>query len=420
MSVLPLKRLVDPARPITYGIVQAGPDTEGGVPYIRPVDMVEHVGVPDPSLLLRTTREIAMTYQRSIVRPGDIVVSIGPSFGKTMIVPPELDGANLTQGTARVAVGGGADRNFLRWALQSTLAVDHWNGAVGGATFRALNLEPLARTPIPVLPIERQRAIADYLDRETARIDALIAAKKRMVELLQERWAAEVSDVMFPPWVADHVLSGGPGVDDAEWKLEKLLWLTNRRFPIAYGILLPGERLPEGVPYLGAGDVRPGRMNLAELPRTTQEIAAAYPRTRLSPGDLVYAIRGSFGAIEEVPPELDGANLSRDVARIVPGQSIAGRWLMYALKSELAQEQFRRREIGATITGINIEDLKTVRLAVPNLGEQMRAVQLLDDARSRHEQMLAVHRRQISLLTEHRQTLITAAVTGELDISEAA
>jgi type I restriction enzyme S subunit len=65
--------------------------------------MTDEGGVPVPQDLKRTAPEIAAAYSRSAVRKGDLVVSIGPSYGKVMVVPDELDGANLTQGTrARV------------------------------------------------------------------------------------------------------------------------------------------------------------------------------------------------------------------------------------------------------------------------------------------------------------------------------
>ena len=163
-KTVPLKRLVDSRRPLTYGIVQAGEDCPGGVPYIRPTDMFGHSGVPDAEMLLRTSPEIAHSYRRSILEPGDLVVSIGPSFGKTMLVPSELEGANLTQGTARVAPADGNSARFLRWVLRGRAARAHWEVSVGGATFRALNLEPLGLTPVPLVPLKNQLQIADRLD----------------------------------------------------------------------------------------------------------------------------------------------------------------------------------------------------------------------------------------------------------------
>lgn len=418
ISVLlaPLKRFVDPRRPITYGIVQAGPDTDGGIPYIRPIDMDEHRGVIDPTNLRRTLPEIAAAYSRSTVRANDIVVSIGPSFGKTMIVGPELDGANLTQGTARVAPASGISSRYLYWALRSNLAVSYWESIVSGATFHALNLEPLTRTPVPRWPIHAQRAIGDFLDAETARIDRLIIKKRQMVNLLKERWEALVLRLLFGEETTRRFLTGQALSMPDTLEVRSLVDLTDRSVPIVYGILLPGPRLEEGVPYIGAGDVARGQLLLEHLPRTTREIASQYPRSRVRAGELVYAIRGTFGSVEQIPSGLDGINLSRDAARISPSSSVNARWLMYALKSELAQEQFRQKEVGATITGINIEDLKRIRLLVPPRVDQDKMVETVEFVQRIQWGLLHGLARQEILLRERRQSLITAAVTGQLEI----
>lgn len=174
MNIEKLKRLTDQLRPITYGIVQAGPHYEGGVPYIRPADMADETGVVDEANLKLTSPEIADSYRRSAVKEGDIVISIGPSFGKVMIVPESLEGANLTQGTARVACSPKVLARYLFWCLRSEFCRSQWEAAVGGATFRALNLGPLAETDIPVHSLDDQKAIASFLDKETSKIDLLI------------------------------------------------------------------------------------------------------------------------------------------------------------------------------------------------------------------------------------------------------
>lgn len=196
ISTAPLKRFVDPLRPITYGIVQAGEHVPDGVPYIRPIDMTERDGVIDADRLLRTSPDIAAAYSRSEVRAGDLVVSIGPSFGKVMIVPPELEGANLTQGTARVAPAPGVAARWLYWALQSAGVESFWSAAVGGATFKALNLGPLAETPLPLVDGAVQVDTANFLDRETARLDELALLLKAQMALLDERRLALITAAM--------------------------------------------------------------------------------------------------------------------------------------------------------------------------------------------------------------------------------
>ena len=192
-KTIALKRTVDPARQITYGIVQAGPHTPDGIPYIRPTDMTDEAGVSDPSQLLRTTEDVALAYRRSMIAAGDLVCSIGPSFGKVMVVPSELSGANLTQGTARVAVGRDVCARFVFWSLRSDTSVAQWESAIGGATFRALNLEPLSNTLMSLPELDEQVSIATFLDRETAKIDALIEEQERLIALLREKRKAVIS-----------------------------------------------------------------------------------------------------------------------------------------------------------------------------------------------------------------------------------
>jgi len=105
-SAWPVRRLdavVAPGRIVTYGIVQAGPNLPNGVPYIRTGDLKD--GVIQLDRLLRTSPEIASSYRRSEVMPGDIVMSIRATVGTTATVPQELSSANLTQGTARISPG---------------------------------------------------------------------------------------------------------------------------------------------------------------------------------------------------------------------------------------------------------------------------------------------------------------------------
>lgn len=311
------------------------------------------------------------------------------------------------------------DARFIAYQLRSSpylAEIGRLSKAMPPAQFD-LPWDQFRRLPIVLPHAERQREIANYLDTETARINALIAKRKRMRDLVAERRLATITLKTSPRWAIDAVLHARNSTPPGGWSLQSLRDLTDASTPIVYGILLAGPRLDEGVAYLGAGDVRRERMNLEDLPRTTPEIAAAYPRSRIRTGEIVYSIRGTFGNVELVPPELDGANLSRDVARIRPGSGVSGEWLLWALRSELAQEQFRRKEVGTAVTGVNIGDLKKVKLPVPPTEQEQyeiasevsHDVQKLDSL----DDTLA---RQVALLREHRQRIITAAVTGEFEV----
>lgn len=157
-----------------------------------------------------------------------------------------------------------------------------------------------------------------------------------------------------------------------------LMRLTDPNRPIMYGIVLPGPDVGDGVPIVKGGDVERDGLRRALLKKTTHEIEAPYARARLAANDLVITIRGSAGTVRRVPQELEGCNITQDVARIAPASGVVSSWLLYALSSNDAVRQLEERITGATVTGINIRDLKRVVVPVPNVGEQRRIADLLD------------------------------------------
>jgi type I restriction enzyme S subunit len=179
--LLPLSACV--SAPITYGIVQAGPHIEDGVPYIRTGDMSgDHL---DREGLLRTSQQIASSYARSTVRKGEIVCTIRATVGKVLPVPKELDGANLTQGTARISPAANIDAAYLLWALRGGSAQRQFGLAVKGTTFSEITLAQLREVRVPVPgAIAEQRHIAERMsavDDKIAR-EALYLSKLRLLK----------------------------------------------------------------------------------------------------------------------------------------------------------------------------------------------------------------------------------------------
>ncbi|WOT35393.1 restriction endonuclease subunit S [Streptomyces coeruleorubidus] len=409
----PLKRLVDPTRPITYGIVQAGPDTPGGIPYIRPVDMTQYDGVPDVKRLQRTTHEIAQSYRRSTVAAGDIVVSIGPSYGKTMVVPHILAGANLTQGTARVAPAKNVSRRYLYWALQSALAKQFWDSSVGGATFRALNLEPLGRTPIPLAPLAEQHRIADFLDAETARIDALVLHRYKQSELLGERFESLAKSVTGRTAFRSGTLPDGwstqqlrrtiksiktgttPSSDDSE------IWVEHTQ--------------TDTVPWYGPSSI--GALlgltpSLKRLPRSAmaERVVPKFP----SGSVLVIGIGATAGKVAYLDHEGTG---NQQITALAPELDMVGRFLAWQLWA--ATDELRELAPYTTLPIINNDFLKSFPIAVPPAAHQRVVVERLDLAASRLRALERTAQQATNLLAERRQALITAAVTGQFDVSTA-
>lgn len=176
----PVKRLielVDPQRPISYGILMPGPDVDAGVKYVRVVDMRN--GGIDPSGVRRTTQEISATYKRSLLKSGDLLMSIRGHVGRLAVVPAELDGANITQDSARLAIIG-ANSLYVRETLRST-AFQRWMAKyTKGVAVRGINLGDVKVMPIPVPPQAKQDEFAERV---------------RKVESMRDQYAAALAEL---------------------------------------------------------------------------------------------------------------------------------------------------------------------------------------------------------------------------------
>jgi type I restriction enzyme S subunit len=162
-EVLQLRRLQRYGTSITYGIVQAGPNIDDGIPYIRTSDMKgEEFGY---SGFLKTSHKIDNAYRRSKVEEGDLVVAIRATLGKALRVPKHLHGANLTQGTAKIAPGPRLDSKFLAYAFNSSYCQKAVFFVGKGTTFLEITLEALRRIQLVVPPMVEQLQIVAAIDK---------------------------------------------------------------------------------------------------------------------------------------------------------------------------------------------------------------------------------------------------------------
>lgn len=415
----PLRRLIDPRRPITYGIVQAGENVPDGVPYVRPVDMTDRHGVADPAALLRTSPEIASQYSRSEVRENDLVMSIGPSYGKVMEVPESLAGANLTQGTARLAPGPLLHGRWLYWFLQSAPAREYWSIVVSGATFAALNLGPLGNTPTPVVALERQRRIADFLDDQVARIDNIIAAREQQGALLRER-SSRLLDESFavrgvsarPGMTLDQLRSALPEGWRAGELGHVLRHLTN-------GYVGPTRDLlvDEGVRYIQSLHIKDGRIDFARRPYFVPQVwHDERPRIHLRAEDVLIVQTGDIGQVAVVPRDFGAASChALLIARVEP-EVISGEYLGEFLRSPIGRQGLLSRATGALHPHLE-SGIKTAPVVIPPIGLQPGIVAEIAANRSHIDEGRALLTEHIGFLRELKGSLITAAVSGEFDVS---
>lgn len=186
-DMVSLGELIDPERPISYGILKPGPHIPDGVPYIRVTDF--YGGVVAVDKVRRTSSEIDHEFRRSRLKAGDLLFSIRGHVGRTAIVPELLDGANITQDTARLALRE-VDPEFLREWLATPFAQLWMRQRTKGAAVKGINLGDLRLLPVPVPAVETQNLFGDQIrtiDVGLVHQSNILALAEQLMTSLQSR-----------------------------------------------------------------------------------------------------------------------------------------------------------------------------------------------------------------------------------------
>ena len=233
--------------------------------------------------------------------------------------------------------------DYLYWWLRANTTRLQSLGR--GATFTEISKAIVAEVELPLPAVDEQRRIAAVLDH----VDALRSKRKTSLALLNSLNESTFLEMFGSPstWAS---------------RQTPLIDLVDPDRPITYGILKPGPDDPSGVPYVRVVDMRFGGVDVAGVRRTSFDISNQYRRSRLLMGDLLLSIRGHVGRLAEVPPELDGANITQDSARLAI-KDANPRFVLQYLRTTWAQRWMDRNIKGAAVRGINLGDVK--RLPVP-------------------------------------------------------
>ncbi len=357
------------------------------------------ISIPAESLTFAS----APSRARRLAPAGATIVSTVRTYLGAIAQVPMLDRPLVfSTGFAVLEPGSDIDARFLTYYCQSDLFVQDVISRSVGVNYPVINPSELASIRIPLPSMQEQCRIADFLDEEIGRMDEISSLKRRMILVTNDRldvWRERIF------------------VDSAAVSWVPVMYLTERSRPIVYGIVQAGPDVSDGVPYIKTGDLP--NIDPAKLSRTSWSIHLQYRRAAVRPGDIVIAMRASIGAVSIVPPELTVANLTQGTARISPAPGIDSRWLYYALQVRRVQEQCQIRAVGSTFRTLNIWDLR--RILVPLVPDSLRTAQVanFEGIYESHQELEKMLKRQVRLISEHKQALITAAVTGQLDVATA-
>ena len=366
----------------------------------------------------RSKEAVATGYTRFI--DGDIILpKITPTFqaDRTAIVAGVAGG--VAAGTTElhvVRVSPASDVRFIRYVLSSRQFL-HGGAAemIGVAGQKRVPDSWLRDFPVHVKALSEQRAIADYLDTETARIDALIGRKQRLDTLLAERRDALVADAFNAYGInLHHAMASHAPLPDG-WRRTTLgrvlTQLTNGYVGPTRDILVES-----GVQYIQGMHIKGGRIAFERRPFfVSEDWHRARPRISLSAGDILIVQTGDIGRVAVVPDDLGPASCHALLIARPKRDLVSSAYLGMYLQSSSGWHEMLRLATGALHPHLEF-GIKAVPVLVPPKSEQH---DLVVEIRNRQRQLDLTRSklaRQVELLQEHRQALITAAVTGELEI----
>ncbi len=276
---------------------------------------------------------------------------------------------------------------------------------------------------VPAPSESTQTAIADFLDRKTAAIDELIEKKQKLLALLAEKRAALINQAVtkgLDPKVPMKD-SGIPWIRSipAHWKTARIANVTKK---VTNGFVGPtrGLFVDHGIPYLQSLHIKNNRIIFDSHYFVTPEWSSSKKKSILSACDVLVVQTGDIGQVAVVPPEFEGANCHALIILTPNLNDCHGEFLSWVLNSTFGFHSLKSVQTGALHPHLNCTHVREIRVPLPPKREQDDITRKLNHESQSIFEVGRSIRKQTALLAEYRQALITAAVTGQLDIGGAA
>jgi type I restriction enzyme S subunit len=370
--------------------------------------------------------ENAPSRARRIVQDGDTIVSTVRTYLRAIAaIRKPADNLIVSTGFAVVRPRS-VNSRFLSFTLRESGFVDTIVARSVGVSYPAVNASGIGTIPISLPPPNEQLGIANFLGRETDKIDSLITKKQALIEKLKEKRSALISRTVTRGLPPDATRAAGldphpslktSGLDwlgevPMQWEVKRIKHVGS----IRYGLGEPPEYTVDGLPFVRATDIKRGKIDLTALKRVSPEDVPWSRRPQLQLHEILVVRSGAYtGDSAIVTPEvvgfLAGYDMVLTVTRARP-QFVA--WVLlskYMLEGQIYLERMR-----AAQPHLNAEELGGFVVLVPPRAEQAAISAFLDRETQNIDAMIAKVETVIDRLHESRSALITAAVTGKIDV----
>ncbi|MDO8891711.1 MAG: restriction endonuclease subunit S [Sulfurimicrobium sp.] len=389
---------------------------DGEFVWVTPSDLSKLSSISINDSQRKITAEGLASCGTSLVPSGSIVLSTRAPIGSLAIAETELC---TNQGCKSLVPLADTQSRFYGYLL--SISTGELNIRGKGTTFLELSGDELGAFNVGVPPSAEQQTIAAFLDRETGKIDALVAEQQRLVELLAEKRQAVISHAVTKGLNPNAPMKKSGiewlGEVPKHWIIAPLGYLAATIQTGPFGSQLHSADYVEGeTPVINPSNIQDGKLVADWSCTVTQEIVARLAQHKLKVGDIVFGRRGEMGRCAMVTEnEIDwlcgtgGLNV-RLSNRAMP------EFVSIYLGTSYVRELLKLESVGSTMDNLNTQILSRVSVPLPPLDEQQAIVTFLDNEIAKFDTLTTEANRAISLLQERRSALISAAVTGKIDV----
>lgn len=361
---------------------------------------------------------------RRVVQDGDVIVSTVRTYLRA-IAPIENQPSNTIVSTGFAVVRPrSVHSKFASYLLRSSYFVERVVANSVGVSYPAINAADLAGLSIGLPSIDEQRVIADFLDQEIAKTDALIAKKERLIELLQEHRSALI-DRAVSEGLDPEVPMKDSGIEwlgkvPQNWKVIRLKHVSSIQTGVTLGKTYRSSETLEDRPYLRVANVQGGYLSLDNIYDVTIPVREV-SRYELHVGDVLMTEGGDFDKLGRGyvwHGEIRGCLHQNHIFSVRPIKAkLDGTILSMIINSNYGRAYFSATAVRSTnLASTNVAKIGNVPIPLPPKAEQRHILRYLERQTAKVDRLVATVREAIERLKEARAALISATVTGRIDV----
>lgn len=293
---------------------------------------------------------------------------------------------------------------------------------VSGIKVFSITQTILKKAKVILPPLKEQQAIANILDQKTTEIDSLIVDKERLIELLQEKRQAIISEYVTKGLNTNVKMkdSGIEWIGDIpeHWRVIKLghvakiTRLAGAEYTSYWKTSEEGE-----IVALRGYNIGENKLLLDDVERISEQLSQKLIRSRLFKGDVVFPCVGTIGKATLILED-NKYHINQNIAKLTTSESLSSKYLTYFLNSNLCYYQIVYHNTSDAQPSVLVRNLRRFLLILPPIDEQEDIADRIEDDLYELDSLIDDIKMQVKNLKEYRQSLISEAVTGKIDVSD--